>query len=317
MKIGRRDIQVLDAPNYLSLTNNFLATLGFIYSARRVLFTRGGYGLHSVGNLNWRLNFEPIQQIGPAAALVLAAELDRWTYLRGMPPRPLVETWQPHVQTVFHDLGLLPLLGLPQFQRPVAPGQSALKFLPFMRGQLTQGKDAEDLRSDLEELAGFRVSAPHAIYNAICEAMTNVMQHAYRYPDAAWPAPYMRCWWAAGAYNERAKTLHFFMYDQGVGIPRTLPKSGFWEQILALRLERTDADLIDGAIEVRRSSTARPGRGRGLDEIVSFIDAEGRGRLRIVSGNGEVCYMPAKARTRRTLPGRLIGTLIEWQITHD
>jgi hypothetical protein len=107
------------------------------------------------------------------------------------------------------------------------------------------------------------------------------------------------------------------MYDQGVGIARTLPKSSFWEQIRALRFERTDADLIDAAIEVRRSSTTIQGRGRGLDEIVSYIDAEGRGRLRIVSGNGEVCYMPDQARTRRTLPARLIGTLIEWQISHD
>ena len=118
-----------------------------------------------------------------------------------------------------------------------------------------------------------------------------------------------------GAYDEATKTLHFFLYDQGVGIARTLPRSSIWEQILALRFERSDADLINAAIEVRRSSTTIPGRGRGLDEIVSFIDAEGRGRLRIVSGDGEVCYMPRRERTRRTLPGRLIGTLIEWEIS--
>lgn len=119
-----------------------------------------------------------------------------------------------------------------------------------------------------------------------------------------------------GRIRRSQKTLHFFMYDQGVGIPRTLPRSTLWEQIRAFRLERSDADLIDAAIEVRRSSTAIPGRGRGLDEIVSYIDAEQRGRLRIVSGNGEVCYLPDRTRTRRTLPGRLIGTLIEWQISH-
>jgi hypothetical protein len=82
-----------------------------------------------------------------------------------------------------------------------------------------------------------------------------------------------------------------------------------------MNFERTDADLIDAAIEVRRSSVPLQGRGRGLDEIVSYLDAEGRGRLRIVSGNGEISYMPKTARTRKTLPSRLIGTLIEWEIS--
>lgn len=191
-RFGRRTIPVLRAPEHLSLTHNFVASLGFVYAARRLLYSRRGHS----SRVRWRLDFEPIQRIGPAAALVLAAELDRWTYLHGRAPRAFVETWQPYVQTVFHDLGLLPLLGLPQYDRPAGGSVSTLKFLPFMRGRLTQGADAETLRNNVEGVAGLRLSAPHAIYGALCEAMTNVLQHAYRFPDAAWPAPYVKCWWA-------------------------------------------------------------------------------------------------------------------------
>jgi hypothetical protein len=313
VRIGRRAVEVLKSPESLSLTNNFAETLAFIYTARRMLYSRRG----SPPRVSWRIDFEPIKMIGPAASLVLAAELDRWTFLRGRPPLPLVETWQPFVKAAFHDLGLLPLLGLPQLVRPAEGDQPALKFLPFRRGLLTKGQDANELREEMERLAGRRLSAPHALYGALCEAMTNAIHHAYRLSDAAWPAPYVRCWWANGAFNQDTKTLHFFVYDQGVGIPRTLPRSTFWEQILALRLEMSDAALIDAAVQIRRSSVPTPGRGRGLDEIVSYLDAEGRGRLRIVSGEGEVCYMPNGQRTKRTLPAKLIGTLVEWQILCD
>lgn len=303
---------VLEAPETLSLTSNFASTLGFVYAARQLLFCRPTRSTRNP----WRLDFAGIRRVGPAAALVLAAELDRWTQLYGRPPRPLIETWQPSVKSVFHDLGLMPLLGLPQIDVPQENDRPSLKFLPFRSGNLTRGQDAERLRADLEGLAGRRIAAPKAIYGALCEAMTNTLQHAYKLPDAAWPAPYHRCWWAAGAYDEESKTLHFFMYDQGVGIPRTLPRSTWWEQIRAGRIEWTDAAMIEGAIELRRSSTSIPGRGRGLDEIVSFIDDEGRGQLRIISGNGEFRYS-ARGRTSRTLPARLIGTLIEWEIADN
>lgn len=255
--------------------------------------------------------------MGPAAALVLAAELDRWTYLRGRPPKPMIETWKPETQHAFHQLGLLPLLGLPQFEPPPGQDDAAIRFLPFMRGRHTKGEDVSRLRENLEELSGRRVSAPEAIYGALCEAMTNVGQHAYKFADATWPAPYARFWWATGAFRKDTKTLHFFVYDQGVGIPRTLPRSKLWEQIAALRFERSDASLIDAAIASRRTATDIRGRGRGLDEIVSYIDAEGRGRLRIVSGDGEVRYVPGRDRQKRTLPARLIGTLIEWEISDE
>lgn len=144
VRVGRRTLDVLAAPEILSLTNNLESTLGFIYAARRLLYRRHAHPQRPT----WRLDFEPIQHIGPAAALVLAAELDRWTHIRGRPPRPMIDTWQPYVQTAFHDLGLLPLLGLPQYSCPIGGRELPLRFLPFRRGNLTQGEDAASLRRD-------------------------------------------------------------------------------------------------------------------------------------------------------------------------
>lgn len=309
VKVGERWADVLEAPAVFSLAENFRETLGFIYRARTMMHP----GHYRPQKKPWRLDFSAIKTLGPAAALVLAGELDRWAHLAGRPPRPLVETWHPEVQLMFHELGLLPLLGLPQYERPTGVGGTSLKFLPFRRGSLTRGEVAENLRKDLEGLSGLKVQSPRAIYVALCEAMTNALHHAYRYSDASWPAKYLKSWWATGAFDGSTGSLHFFVYDQGVGIPRTLPRSKWWDQVIALNWERNDANLIKAAIEVRRSSIPIAGRGRGLNEIVSFIDQEDRGRLRIVSGDGEVCFLPHKSE-QKTLPGRLLGTLIEWQI---
>lgn len=303
--------ETLIAPKKLSLTHNFTETLGFLYAARELMYRSRQDGQRK----RWVLDFSTIKSIGPAASLLLAAELDRFSSQVGSHLRPYVDTWQPQIKCIFHELGLLPFLGLPQYETPTPMPNQRLRFLPLNSGERTVGEDAEKLRVDLETLSGKQLNAPKAAYSAICEAMTNATQHAYVHKDTAWPAPYLRKWWAAGAFDTVDQTIHLFVYDQGVGIPRTLPRSTVWNQLRRRRLERNDASLIDAAIDLRRSSVPVAGRGRGLQDIVSMIDEEKQGRLRIVSGSGEVTYTPGQKRMTKRLNGRLLGTLVEWEFS--
>jgi len=299
------------APQTLSMTRNLTETLGFIYGARALIWEV------RPRLRNWVLDFSKIEFIGPAAALVLAAELDRFSSQVSTRLSPYVDTWQPQVRSMFHDLGFLPFLGLGQYT-VVKPEQGQqLRFLRLMSSQATEGFTADRLRQSLEDMSGKKLSAPKAAYAAICEAMTNSIQHAYNSPEAAWPAPYVKKWWATGVFDQQKRSIHFFVYDQGVGIPSTLPKSSVWNQLKTLRLERDDASLIDAAIDARRSSVATVGRGQGLLDVVSIIDQEKQGRLRIISGAGEVIYEPGEKRTRKKLDGNLLGTLIEWEFPTD
>lgn len=299
--------RTLPAPKTLSMTKNFSETLGFIYGARELMWSRNSKPHY------WVLDFSKIESIGPAAALVLAAELDRFSTEVGARLSPYVDTWQPQVRSMFHELGLLPFLGLQQYPAPQTTSMQTLRFLKLMSSRATDGSTADQLRTNLEDLSGKKLSAPKVAYSAICEAMTNAVQHAYSTPETAWPARYVRKWWATGAFNQQNRSIHLFVYDQGVGIPSTLPKSSVWNQLKQLRFEKDDASLIDAAIDARRSSTETVGRGHGLLDIVSIIDQEKQGRLRIVSGAGEVLYEPGQKRTRKKLDGSLLGTLIEWE----
>lgn len=299
--------RTLPAPTTLSMTRNFSETLGFIYGARELMWSRNPKLPY------WVLDFSTIESIGPAAALVLAAELDRFSMEVGARLSPYINTWQPQVRSMFHELGLLPFLGLQQYPAPPASSAPTLRFLKLMSSRATDGSTADHLRNSLENLSGKKLSAPKAAYSAICEAMTNAVQHAYKSPATAWPARYVRKWWATGAFNQQNQSIHLFVYDQGVGIPSTLPKSSVWNQLKRFRRESDDASLIDAAIDARRSSIGTVGRGHGLLDIVSIIDQEKQGRLRIISGAGEVLYEPGEKRTRKKLDGSLLGTLIEWE----
>lgn len=110
------------------------------------------------------------------------------------------------------------------------------------------------------------------------------------------------------------------VYDQGVGIPMTLPRSTKWQRVRgwlknAAVTTNDDAEMIAAAMEVGRTSVATDGRGAGLAQYLDFVDHSDAGHLRIISNSGEILYRrgePIIQKKRHLLA--LGGTLVEWDI---
>ncbi|RYF90756.1 MAG: hypothetical protein EON95_16335 [Caulobacteraceae bacterium] len=322
-RIPEQKLSILNPPARLSFEDNYEETLAFILAIRARSSDKkerlGRYGYKSSFS---RINLDQIKDIDPAVGLVLAGEMDRsFTKRQGVTLRSNDDQWHENVRELFLTSGLFELLRIApkgSFIRP--PAGPVRRMLKYRRGSAPDGQQADQLRVELEELCGLEFGPRVPVNNALCEAMTNVHHHAYP-PGRIWyPMQPKGDWWATGAWSPDSGTMHMMIYDQGVGIPATLPRSSHWTSAIPLldRLdpEKTDAGLIEAALELRRTSTDIGGRGRGLYEMAEWIDKTQKGFLRIMSGAGVVTFRPGNKVVRRTLSAPFCGTLVEWEVQH-
>lgn len=312
---------VLDPPVNFNFDADYAATLAFLMefqmlnSHSRTFYSSGGPSPRGTRFRHYAA-LELLETLSPAAALVLVAEARRW--MRSS-PRTSDDSWAENVRDFFHDFGLFEVLGVrPQTVRQSEGGESAQKALKFRVGKLAEGETADQLRAELEALCGENIGPRRAIYKALTEAMTNTRQHAYPNGMVGFPKRPPAKWWAGGSWSPDHNRVHVMIYDQGVGIPATLPRSKIWRQALDLlrgREEISDAGLIDAAMELRRTQTAEPGRGKGFKDMTDWIDATGSGFFRVLSGRGQVTYKAGGKVEKRTLPAPFLGTLVEWEIS--
>ena len=300
---GRRGSFVrLPCPTHLSLEQDYEGVLKLIASIRA----------QSGRSRNERIyiDFRPIRTVTPSGALALAAELDRWNSLLGRSRLRGADTakWAPNARRLLGQMGFFDLLNLNH--PPEAPSEGSL-YVKFRSGSKVDGAAVEDLRR--LDLAPF-VSVPkeRLLFAAVTEAMTNVVHHAYHDSHRGPPK-----WWLSAAHE--AGEVVILIYDQGAGIPKTLPltlgeRMRDWipEGVVA-----HEGKLIEVAHNLSRSGTGQLHRGRGLQrDVRRYIEAhEGQGMYRVVSGRGEYT-VPAGAGAKGRVQSRhrpLQGTLIEWR----
>jgi len=263
------------------------------------------------------LDFTKVKEAGPAAALYVAAEVDRWRHFRYAWGRPRVydfHDWNPAIRRYFLDLGLFELLNVsnPPDDPPTMSKQLVLK---MRRNHMIVPEDVTALRDQLHRLCG---SVPNRLsfFDAISEAMSNVMHHAYKDPDPnGWPR-LENYWWMTADFEPQTATLRIAFLDQGVGIPMRLPRSGLSEAlvgILARLGQNDDAARIEAALEYGRTSTGQPGRGKGFHDMQMFVDGEPSNWMRVLSGQGECIYRSKQVRpVRHAAP--VVGTVVEWSL---
>ena len=82
--------------------------------------------------------------------------------------------------------------------------------------------------------------------------------------------------------------LTIMFYDEGIGIPKSLPRT-YPEIFRSLGgLLNDDAQLIQAATKIKRSSTNKKNRGRGLKDIKDYVKSVNNGMLKILSQRGEL-----------------------------
>lgn len=263
------------------------------------------------------LRFDQIRYISPSAALVLASEVDRWNQKTGGRLKADVASWNEDIKRLLCEMGYFDLLGL---SRPSTTWpKQRLTFLPFKRGGVSDvegGPLAKRLRIEIETLLGEQIKK-HFLFEGLSEAITNVGQHAYHNPS-----PFtVQQWWMSASFNEDGRELCVTFFDQGEGIPHTLPRAYFFEIMQDVFHTWTDSQKIEAAMETGRTSTRQPQRGKGLQNFLEFARAHRQGQLSIYSLKGmyrKTFVSDGKTQTqestRRDHKTSIGGTLIEWSV---
>lgn len=304
-------------PKIFSLSENYKETLAFIYDFRLHFSRRKPLMCNDGVTRSVYAEFAEIERLGPGAGLVLAAEIHRYSQTR--PGKVVVHDhlWNDAVRSYFLDAGLFDLLGIDPHEIATHGEESTRQTLRYQSGRTSDGKGVKELRQRLERLAGQPVGRRVLVYNAIAEALKNV-DHAYPRWFRSWPYPSSRRWWTSGFWDPSSRTVGLQLYDQGAGIPRTLPRQSQFPRLLRLlEPERNDSGLIAAAMEYGRTSTGLKGRGKGLAEMADWIESSQSGFLRILSGHGEVTYRPGGAITKRENDAAFDGTLVQWELSLD
>ena len=307
----------IECPEDFSLESNHDAVVGVLRQIRsRTERARR--------NERFYVDFRKIRRLSPSAALAMAAELDRWNQVRG-PARRLraidVPEWDASIRRLLEEMGFFDLLHVQSGSDAESGGENGVRYVKFRTGQKADGEEYAGLIVEGIEpiMGGIAIPRRVALYAAVTEAMANVAKHAYRDND--------RCpsWWISASRDPATGEVSLLIYDQGMGIPGSLPRT-FGELIRGVVPLSDDAGLIKAAHELQRTATKEEHRGLGLDRDV-------RGYLRglrcpafyrVVSRRGE--YIIDKTQdgdSAQHTPGTeelkrhskpLHGTLIEWRM---
>lgn len=308
-----RSVPTLRCPPRLDLRENLEATLKFLRAVRAC--SRGLRGKIYV-------DMRTLQEVSPAGALLLVAEFDRWREIAQHAKLNSVdvEHWNPTVKQRLFEMGFFRVLRAKPPSPADASAEQGVRFLEFQSGRQSEGAAAKRLRESIEAL-GAPLADSDALYGGLVEAMTNVRQHAYK------RTAQVKRWWMSASVDLKARRLVVMFLDHGSGIPRTLPRSGIWEDVRGAlsavplgSVVKDDARLIDAAVNFQRSQTGQSHRGHGLkDDVKGYIESHrAYGRLRIISRRGQYIYeRDAEGSDKsqlNTISDDLVGTFIEWII---
>ncbi len=289
-------------PSVFNIETNYTNTMNSIYDLRKLYSEEA--------NDNILVKIEDIRDIGQTASLILAAELYRWKRTRSSRLKPNnVRLWSNEIKHIFKSFGLYSLLGIKERLR--CGNRIRYQYFKYKTDTYATGKLLSDFYAYLVSKVG---CFNKRIYDSLIEAVTNVVQHSCD-DTCDLDNIVKNRWWLAAAYDTQEHILKIIVYDQGVGITKTLPKrEGFLDLIKGLGEDK--GTWIKAAMEVGKSSTKLPYRGKGLSQILAYIkDYEEGIYLKIISGDGFLCYNKSEQNFQTSTNDLYFnGTLIEWAI---
>lgn len=273
-------------------------------------------------------DFSTVNEISILPALMIAAQYDRARILRPTwrPKAINVHRWEPQVRRFLEEVGFLELCGVRDKTEEMLH-YSDVSLLRFRRGETVDGQAVGEYFAQL----GIDLGTENPmLYDAITEAITNVINHAYG-KEQLNPAQTVKAWWLCAMLKtgQAHKELSIVVYDQGASIPRTLPYSTKYESIKKSLLDlfgidfdsddpTNDAKAISCAMRPGASATGESHRGRGLAQIVEVLDLSLGGHLSIYSRQGSVEAKKSPGGSVEISPVNramaIIGTAIVWHL---
>jgi hypothetical protein len=285
-------------PPVLDFSSNTETTLKFFAALKEIIFVNPvPHVLVDPDNLTY---------ISADAALVLIAELSRASSVTDCNIMAK-DAQDPEVNAVLGEIGFFEYVG----GLPWKPSNRSRKFMVHKRHRKVVGPIAKEIIERFTQTADLTPAESKALYAALLECMTNVLQHAYPPEFVQTTKVLPKQWWLLGSYDDSKKEISFVFFDQGIGIPRTI-RTRLADRVPALK---SDAEILIEAVEKGQySKTKDPTRGKGLPALKAFIDTHTNGELAIVTHHTKCIFKKGQAPEHVSLETPIGGTLIIWTL---
>lgn len=282
------------------------------------------------------INFDKLEKMDIAPALMLAAELDvkKISLAESIIKADTSKWTNEWAKNRLMELGFFQLLDSSTVNTNKSNLNESVKYLKFQSGtvkkKLASGTVKKELtketRDKLEKIMNEIISEENnqmkmKIFEALTEAITNTHQHAYE----GRIFQYYK-WWASATINQgqSSNIVKIICYDRGVTIPKSILNKK--ESILRSwwRGEKNDASILESLVKgelenIYMKNRGESGRGQGIPKLKEIIDNNKKGTMRIYSRKGMAEYSLNSGSkpiyNKEKLSFELKGTLIEWEIT--
>jgi hypothetical protein len=299
----------INFPKMFNFSQNYDESARAIIAIRKILSLKNArYKLKSI-------KLDLINEISTSASLVLTAEIDKWNKAVGRKLIPETDKWQSNVKQHMTKLGFFELCRFNNTDYSDNQESAPLEIVKFLKGACKDVDKAKLLREKIEELVGSRIKRP-PLFQALSEAITNVTHHAY--PEKQ---KNNKFWYMTASFCSTKRELKVAFYDQGIGIPSSLPKSSLWERAKSFMnnhdLFNDHPSLIKAAVEMGRTKTDESNRGKGLQDLLDFIKQYGDGYMSILSQRGLYKFECKNRKSyikKESLNYPIMGTLIIWSV---
>jgi hypothetical protein len=199
---------------------------------------------------------------------------------------------------------------------------SEIRIVKYFKGRCGDSEIARQLKDNIVDIVGDEIRKWTFLHGGLTEAITNVSHHAY--PKEYGYVENDKNWYVTGAYNSSTNEIKIVFYDQGIGIPKSLPSSEIWERVLeALSTfpgaqSKRDEVLLKAAVQLDRTRTKDSDRGKGLQDLLEFVRKRREGYLAIMSGRGlyKMTLIDGNESEKHVnFKHPIYGTLIIWNAT--
>ena len=306
-------------PCNMNFSDDYEETTVYVTAIRKL----AEVSTNSITKIYGFVNFDNLSQISTSAALVLTAEISKWDDAVRNKVHPRTEKWNEEIFKRFNDLGFFDLFSNHNIKQGTTATTETkdVNLVKYIKRDTGDAGVTELLKKTMTEIVGENIDKWTFLYNGLSEAITNVTHHAY--PDKDHEESTDKNWYLTGSFTRSSKQLKIVFYDQGIGIPNSLPASKIWERVLDLASKisnsslspRRDEVLLKAAVELERTSTGDSDRGKGLPDLLEFVKQRNDGYLSILSQKGLYKYSlhngKSKIKTER-FSNPILGTLIIW-----
>lgn len=301
--------------------NNDLESTALHFNAIRKL-TENKIVPHKVYKLGM-VNFDYLKSISTSASLVLTAELSKWDDAIRNRLTPSIANWDPEILVSFRDLGFFDLFRTKpvDFDRFKNESTQNRHIVKYIKGRCGDDQKTRILKAGITEIIGDEINKWRFLHSGLSEAIVNVSHHAY--PKEQGYSEGDKNWYLTASFDNSNKELKVVFYDQGIGIPKSLPASKFREKVfeflstIPIAERMRDENLLKAAVQLDRTSTDEPDRGKGLQDLLEFTRQRRDGSLSILSLKGlfelEIKDGSESVRTSRFY-NPVSGTLIIWTV---